>query len=80
MLHRFQEGKLRDEDQEWHRLIPKEAQEALGKKEVRRQSVIFEIIKGEHDYVGDLELIQQVSCLRYGLDYKILKYRTLAIC
>jgi hypothetical protein len=61
MLLRFQEGKLRIEDQEWHRLVPEEAQGVLGKKEVRRQSVIFEIIKGERDYVNDLELVQQVG-------------------
>jgi hypothetical protein len=61
MLLHFQEGKLRIEDQEWHRLVPEEAQEVLGKKEVRRQSVIFEIIKGERDYVNDLELVEQVG-------------------
>lgn len=60
MLRQFQEGKLNDEHQEWHKLVLKEAQEALGKKEVRRQSVIFEIIKGEREYVADLELVQQV--------------------
>ncbi|XP_006459443.1 hypothetical protein AGABI2DRAFT_201698 [Agaricus bisporus var. bisporus H97] len=60
MIIRFQEGKLRIEDQEWHRLVPEGAQDALGKKEVRRQSIIFEIIKGERDYVNDLELVQQL--------------------
>ncbi|KAF9445469.1 hypothetical protein P691DRAFT_734916, partial [Macrolepiota fuliginosa MF-IS2] len=60
ILQRFQSGTLRDEDQEWHRLVPEEAQEALGKREVHRQSVIFEIIKGERDYVSDLELVQQL--------------------
>ncbi|KAF5359183.1 hypothetical protein D9756_003436 [Leucocoprinus leucothites] len=58
MLSRFQDGQLDDQDQEWHRLVSKEAQEALGKHEVRRQSIIFEIIKGERDYVADLELVQ----------------------
>lgn len=69
MIIRFQEGKLRIEDQEWHRLVPEGAQDALGKKEVRRQSIIFEIIKGERDYVNDLELVQQVGFPRQALDF-----------
>lgn len=32
----------------------------LDKKEVQRQSVLFEIIKSERDYVRDLELVQEV--------------------
>ena len=32
----------------------------LDKTEVQRQSVLFEIIKSERDYVRDLELIQDV--------------------
>ncbi|KAL9714072.1 hypothetical protein Ac2012v2_002380 [Leucoagaricus gongylophorus] len=58
LLSRFQNGKLDDQDQEWHMLVSTEAQVALGKQEVRRQSIMFEIIKGERDYVADLELVQ----------------------
>jgi len=62
-LHHFQAGELPESDQEWHRLVPPEAQNALGKKEVQRQSVIFEVIKSERDYVADLEAVEQVRLL-----------------
>jgi hypothetical protein len=62
-LRRFQDGKLAENEQEWHRLVPVEAQEALGKREVQRQSVIFEVIKSEREYVADLEAVQDVSSL-----------------
>ncbi len=32
----------------------------LDKNEVKRQSVLFEFIKSERDYVRDLELVQEV--------------------
>lgn len=56
----FQNNQLPDADQEWHRLVPKEAREVLGKDEVKRQSVLFEVFKSEKDYVADLELVQEV--------------------
>ncbi|KAG6813393.1 hypothetical protein H0H92_011370 [Tricholoma furcatifolium] len=59
-LRRFQNGELAENDQEWHRLVPPEARDALGKQEVQRQSVIFEVFKGERDYVADLEAIEDV--------------------
>ncbi|KIK63091.1 hypothetical protein GYMLUDRAFT_163599 [Collybiopsis luxurians FD-317 M1] len=59
-LLRFQSGKLLENDQEWHRLVPPEAIEALGKTEVQRQSVIFEVFKSEREYVSDLEAVQNV--------------------
>ncbi|KAF9557432.1 hypothetical protein CPC08DRAFT_640312 [Agrocybe pediades] len=59
-LRRFQQGQLAESDQEWHRLVPEEAREALGKQEVQRQSVLFEVIKSERDYVADLEAVEQV--------------------
>ncbi|KAF9238478.1 hypothetical protein BU15DRAFT_88333 [Melanogaster broomeanus] len=59
-LRRFQTGELEEKDEEWHFLIPSEAREALGKREVQRQSVLFEIIKSERDYVSDLNLIREV--------------------
>jgi len=54
--------------------VPKEAQEVLGKNEVKRQSVLFEVFKSEKDYVADLELVQEVcpnQCLSKigALDY-----------
>jgi RHO1 GDP-GTP exchange protein 1/2 len=60
-LSRFQAGKLKESDQEWHLLVTPEACDALGKVEVQRQSVIFEIIKSERDYVADLEAVEQVG-------------------
>ncbi|KAJ3714271.1 hypothetical protein C8R42DRAFT_255481 [Lentinula raphanica] len=59
-LVRFQSGDLPENDQEWHRLVPPEAIEALGKMEVQRQSVIFEIFKSEREYVSDLKAVQDV--------------------
>lgn len=59
-LAHFQAGDLPDNDQEWHRLVPPEAIEALGKTEVQRQSVIFEVFKAEREYVADLEAVQDV--------------------
>lgn len=62
-LRHFQAGELAEKDEEWHRLVPPEARDALGKKEVQRQSVIFEVIKSERDYVADLEAVETV-CLK----------------
>ena len=59
-LFRFQAGELKESYQEWHLLVTPEACDALGKVEVQRQSVIFEIIKSERDYVADLETVEQV--------------------
>lgn len=59
-LLRFQAGELQEKDQAWHRLVPEEARDALGKKEVHRQSVLFEVFKSEREYVSDLETVQEV--------------------
>lgn len=59
-LLRFQQGDLAEKDEEWHHLVPSEAREALGKREVERQSVLFEAFKSERDYVADLKLIKEV--------------------
>ena len=59
-LRRFQAGELPESDQEWHRLVPESAREALGKREVERQSVLFEVFKSERDYVFDLEMVEEV--------------------
>ncbi|KAI0367745.1 hypothetical protein BV20DRAFT_1045369 [Pilatotrama ljubarskyi] len=59
-LRKFQSGELRDDDEEWYRLVPPEAREVLDKNEVQRQSILFEIIKSEKDYVSDLELVKEV--------------------
>ena len=63
-LSLFQAGELKESYQEWHLLVTPEACEALGKVEVQRQSVIFEIIKSEREYVADLEAVEQV-CVAY---------------
>ncbi|KAH0833307.1 hypothetical protein J3R83DRAFT_12372 [Lanmaoa asiatica] len=59
-LQRFQHSELAEKDEEWHHLVPPEAREALGKREVERQSVLFEVFKSERDYVADLKLIKEV--------------------
>ncbi|KZV97410.1 hypothetical protein EXIGLDRAFT_670103 [Exidia glandulosa HHB12029] len=56
----FQEGRLPPDLEQWHKLIPPEAVDVLGKAEVQRQSILFEIIQGERDYVRDLELVQEI--------------------
>ncbi|KAG8964003.1 hypothetical protein FRC00_004149 [Tulasnella sp. 408] len=59
-IERFQEGDLPEEDEEWHKLCPESAREALDKKEVQRQSVLFEVIKSERDYVLDMQMVEQI--------------------
>ena len=39
---------------EWHDLVAKEFRENLERRESKRQSIIFELIKGEMEYVKDL--------------------------
>jgi hypothetical protein len=41
--------------------VPKEAVSTLPKKEVERQSVFFEIVKSEREYVTDLGLMEDES-------------------
>ncbi|KAI0741870.1 Dbl domain-containing protein [Daedaleopsis nitida] len=43
---------------EWHNLVSEEHRQTLSKHEVKRQNIIFEVIKGEMDYVRDLENIE----------------------
>ncbi|KAG5219568.1 Dbl domain-containing protein [Salix suchowensis] len=43
---------------EWHDLVSAEARKALTKDVIKRQSIIFELIKGEMAYVKDLENIE----------------------
>lgn len=62
----FQKGKLSEADQEWHMLVPSEARDALGKREVQRQSVIFEVFKSEREYVSDLEAVLEVGGIFNG--------------
>ncbi|KAF7374933.1 hypothetical protein MSAN_00379400 [Mycena sanguinolenta] len=59
-LRLFQTGQLPDRDEEWHKLVPPEARGALGKREVQRQSVIFEVFKAEREYVFDLEAVREL--------------------
>lgn len=42
---------------EWHDLVSPEIRKSLSKEEGKRQSIIFELIKGEMAYVKDLENI-----------------------
>ncbi|KAF8339639.1 uncharacterized protein EI90DRAFT_3117436 [Cantharellus anzutake] len=55
-IKRFQEGSLPESDCEWHRLVSVEFRDTLPKNEVQRQSVIFEVIKSEKDYVRDVRI------------------------
>ncbi|KAI6155677.1 hypothetical protein BKA82DRAFT_991323 [Pisolithus tinctorius] len=59
-LKRFQNGSLDEKDEAWHSLVPPEARDALGKREVERQCVLFEVFKSERDYVYDLHVIRDV--------------------
>jgi hypothetical protein len=62
-LRRFQAGELAPSDEEWHKLVPESARDALGKDEVQRQSILFEIFKSEREYVADLEALNDVRLL-----------------
>ncbi|KIK53944.1 hypothetical protein GYMLUDRAFT_49117 [Collybiopsis luxurians FD-317 M1] len=42
---------------EWHDLVAKDVMESLDRRERKRQSIMFELIKGEMAYVKDLENI-----------------------
>jgi RHO1 GDP-GTP exchange protein 1/2 len=59
-LELFQSGKIPESEQEWDRFVPPQALEALGKNEVERQSVLFEVFKSELDYVNDLQIMEEV--------------------
>ncbi|KAJ7104153.1 hypothetical protein B0H15DRAFT_11382 [Mycena belliarum] len=59
-LRLFQTGELPDRDEEWYKLVSPEARDSYGKREVQRQSVIFEVFKAERDYVFDLEVVREV--------------------
>lgn len=48
-------------DPEWHDLVDPSIRETLGKQEVRRQGLWWELIKGEVEYVRDLRMICKVS-------------------
>ncbi|KAJ7623723.1 signal transducer [Roridomyces roridus] len=43
---------------EWHDLVSMEIRQEMRKEETKRQSIIFELIKGEMSYVKDLENIE----------------------
>lgn len=68
-LELFQSGKMPESEQEWDRLAPPQLLEVLGKKEVERQSVLFEVFKSELDYVNDLQTIEDVRCLNRSHRY-----------
>ena len=57
---RFQKGELPEQDQEWHRLVPEEALKALESTEIKRQGLIFELLKAEREYVDDLVTMEEV--------------------
>jgi RHO1 GDP-GTP exchange protein 1/2 len=59
-LELFHTGKIPESEQEWDRFVPTQALQALGKQEIERQSVLFEIFKSELDYVNDLQIIEDV--------------------
>ncbi|KAJ7089842.1 Dbl-like domain-containing protein [Mycena belliarum] len=45
---------------EWHDLVAADVRKAMPKEEQKRQSILFELIKGEMAYVKDLENIQNM--------------------
>ncbi len=58
-LRRFQTGDLSPNEEQWYLLVPPEARQVLSKQEITRQSIIFELIQNERDYVRDLELLSE---------------------
>jgi len=47
-------------DPEWHDLVDPSIREVLGSKEMKRQGLWWELIKGEVEYVRDLRVLCQV--------------------
>lgn len=45
---------------EWHEMVDDDVIESLGRQEVRRQGLWWELIKGEREYVRDLKTITDV--------------------
>ncbi|KAE9411081.1 hypothetical protein BT96DRAFT_247819 [Gymnopus androsaceus JB14] len=45
---------------EWFDLVSEEEMKEIGKAEIKRQAIIFELIKGELGYVKDLENVEQM--------------------
>ncbi|KAJ4489046.1 CNH domain-containing protein [Lentinula lateritia] len=45
---------------EWFNLVSEEERKEIGKTEVKRQAIIFELIKGEMGYVKDLENVEHM--------------------
>ena len=62
-IRRFQENQLSEIGEEWHRLVPEEARASLPEREVKRQAVIFEIIRSQKEYVAELEVLQDVRSI-----------------
>lgn len=52
-------------DPEWHDLVDTEVRLSLGREEVKRQGLWWELIEGESEYVRDLRIICHVSLLHY---------------
>ena len=50
-------------DPEWHELVDASVLESLGRPEVRRQGLWWELIKGEVEYVRDLRTVCDVSTM-----------------
>lgn len=59
-MQRFQAGELSPAEEEWYRLVPREAVKVFDKKEVQRQCGLFEIIKSEKEYVEDMKTALEV--------------------
>lgn len=61
-LRTFQTAMLRGPTSklEWHDLVSSEIRETMTKQEVTRQSQIFELIKGEMEYVKDLGNLETI--------------------
>ena len=62
-IRKFQENQLSESDEEWHRLVPEEARASLPEREVKRQALIFELIKSQKEYVAELEVLQDVRSI-----------------
>lgn len=45
----------------WASTVPASLLEQLGSKEVRRQGILFEFIRGEQEYKKDLDTFESVS-------------------
>lgn len=63
-----------EEPEDWIASVPPSVVDMLPKSEIQRQSLMFELIQGEINYMGDLDLIQKVR-----LYFELVAFRAMIL-